>query len=97
MAQPRDRDREPAQDNSNGSEPSSDTHYGSSSFNGDVRPRRSRVHRDDLKDLRIGTPKFDRSLKPKDYLEWVQSMEGIIEIKGYSGEKAFKLIVLKLK
>ena len=55
------------------------------------------MRRDDLKDLRIEAPEFDKSLKPADYLEWVQAMERIIEIKGYSGEKAFKLAVLKLK
>ena len=55
------------------------------------------MRRDDLKDLRIEGPEFDGSLKPKDYLEWVQAVERIIEIKGYSGEKAFKLAVLKLK
>ena len=53
--------------------------------------------RDDLKDLRIEAPKFDGSLKPEDYLEWAQASERIIEIKGYYGEKAFKLVVLKLK
>ena len=30
-------------------------------------------------------------------MEWVQAIERIIEIKGYSGEKTFKLVVLKLK
>ena len=42
-------------------------------------------------------PKFDGSLKPKDYLKWVQPMVRIIEIKRCSGEKAFELAVLKLK
>jgi len=97
MNQPRERDREPPQDPPNGSEPSLNTHYGSSSSNGDVRPRRRRVHRDDLKDLKIEAPEFDGCLKPKDYLEWEQAMERIIEIKGYSREKAFKLTILKLK
>jgi len=58
---------------------------------------RRRVHRDDLKDFIIGAPKFDGSIKPKDYLEWVQAMERIIEIKGYSRKKALKLVFLKLK
>jgi len=48
-------------------------------------------------DLIIDAPEFDSSLKPEDYLEWVQAMERIIEIKGYSREKAFKPAVLKLK
>jgi len=55
------------------------------------------VHKDDLKDLRIEAPEFDDSLKLEDYLERVQAMERIIEIKGYSGEKALKFAVLKLK
>ena len=55
------------------------------------------MHMDDLKDFSVEGHEFDGSLKPKDYQEWLQSMERIIEIKGYSGEKAFKLAVLKLK
>jgi len=97
MNQPRGRDREPPQDPPDGSDTSVDSHYGSSSSNGDVRPRKRRVHGDDLKDLRIEAPEFDDSLKPEDFLEWVQAMERIIEIKGYYGEKAFKFAVLKLK
>ena len=55
------------------------------------------MHKDDLKDLRIEAPEFDGSLKPEDYIEWIQALERIIEIKGYSRERAFKLAVLKLK
>jgi len=54
------------------------------SSNGDARPRRRRVPRDDLKDFTIEAPKFDCNLKPEDYLEWVQAIERIIEIKAYS-------------
>jgi len=64
-------DKEPPQDPPDGCDPSPDSNYGSSSSNGDVRPRRRRVHRDDLKDLRVEDPEFDRGLKPEDYLEWV--------------------------
>ena len=55
------------------------------------------MHRNDLKDLRIEGLEFDGSLKPEDYLEWVQAMERMIEIKGYSRQKPFKLAILKLK
>jgi len=40
------------------------------------------MHRDDLKDFKIEGSEFDGSLKPEDYLGWVQAMERIIEIKG---------------
>jgi len=51
----------------------------------------------DLKDFRIEAPEFDGSLKAEGYLDWLQAMKRIIEIKGYSPEKAFKLAILKLK
>ena len=84
MNQPRGRNREPPQGPPGGFDPLLDSHYGSSSSNGDIKPRRKRAHRDDLKDSRIEAPKFDGSLKPEGYLEWVQAMVRIIEIKGYS-------------
>ena len=55
------------------------------------------MHRDDLKDFRIEVLESNGSLKPEDYLEWVQAMERITEIKRYYREKAFKLAILKLK
>jgi len=51
------------------------------------------VHRYDLKDLRIEELEFDGSLKPEDFLEWVQAMERIIEIKGCFGKMTFKVTV----
>jgi len=95
MNQHRGREREPPQDPPGGSGSPPDSQYGSESSTGDAGLRRRKMHRDDLQDLRIEAPEFDGSLKPEDYLEWVQAMERIIEIKGYSGEKAFKLAVLK--
>ena len=62
-----------------------------------MRPRRRRTYRDNLKDFRVKAHEFDGSLKLDDYLKWVQSMERIFDIEGYSGEKAFKLVFLKLK
>ena len=84
MNQLRERDREPPQDPPDGSELSLDTHYGSSSSNGDVRPRKRRVDSDNLKDLITEAPEFDGSLKPEDCHGLVQAMERIIEIKEYS-------------
>ena len=69
----------------------------SDSSMGERRPRRRRIQQDELNDLKIEAPEFDGSLRPEDYLEWVQALERIIEIKDYSSEKAFKLAVLKLK
>ena len=84
MTQPRGKDIEPPQDPLDGYDPSLDSHYSSSSSNADASPRRRRVPRDNLKDFRIEVPEFDGSLKPKDYVEWVQPIERIIEIKVYS-------------
>ena len=44
------------------------------------------MHRDNLKDLSIEALEFDGSSKPKDYLEYVQAMERIIEINGSLGK-----------
>ena len=88
---------EPPQDPPRGSDSPPDSQYGCESSTGDARPNGRRIHRDELKDLKIEAPEFNGSLKPEDQLEWVQGMERIIEIKGYSEENAFKLAVLKLK
>jgi len=64
--------------------PPPNSQYGSESSIGDAWPRRRTMHRDNPKDLRIEAPQFHKSLKPEDYLEWVQAMERIIETKGYS-------------
>ena len=69
MNQPRGREREPPQDAPGGSDSPSDSHYGSESSTEDVRPRRRRMPRDDLKDPMREAPEFDESLKPKDFLE----------------------------
>ena len=97
MTQPRGWDRNPPQGPSDSAKPSLNSHYGSSSSNGEARRRRRRVHIEDLKNFRVEAPKLGGKLKPEDYLEWVQSKKIIIEIKGYLGEMAFKLVVLKLK
>ena len=42
-------------------------------------------------------PKFDGNINPKNYLDWVHTLEMIFELKDYNDEKAFKLAILKLK
>jgi len=61
------------------------------------RPRRLRHPRDDLQDLKVEAPEFDGNLNPKNYLDWVQALERIFELKDYNDEKAFKLAILKKK
>ena len=53
--------------------------------------------RDNLSDLKIEASEFDNNLKLKDYIDWMQAIERIVELKKYSDEKAFKLAILKLK
>jgi len=47
--------------------------------------------------MKIDPPKFDGSLDPDLNIEWIQALERFFEIKGYYDEKAFKVVVLKLK
>jgi len=47
--------------------------------------------------MKIDPPMFKANLNQDLYLEWVQSLERLFEIKEYYEEKAFKIIVLKLK
>jgi len=56
MNQPREREMEPPQDPPGGSDSPPDSQYGSESSTGDARPRRRRMHRDNLKDLIIEAP-----------------------------------------
>ena len=93
MSQPKGGEREPPMEPPYGSYPSQESQYGHSSSNEERRPRRKRTHEDDLRNLKIKAPKLDDSLKPENYLEWVQAIERIVEIKGYSGEKSFKITV----
>jgi len=75
MNQPRGREREPLQDPPGGSDSPPDSQYGSESSTEDAWPRRRRMHRNDIKDLKIEATEFDRSPKPEDYLEGFQAME----------------------
>jgi len=58
--------------------------------------RRRRHPWDDLGDLKIKALKFDENLNLKNYLDWVQSMERVIELKDYNLE-IFKLAIRKMK
>ena len=51
----------------------------------------------DLRDMKFDPHEFEGSLHPNLYLEWMQSFERFLDIKEYSKEKAFKVVVLKLK
>ena len=52
---------------------------------------------DDLRDLKFEPPDFEGNLNPEVFLEWIQSIERIFEIKEYSDEKSFEIAILKLK
>lgn len=41
--------------------------------------------------------KLNGNLNLEIYLYWIQSMERIFELKGYNGDKSFKLAILKMK
>lgn len=82
-------------DSSHGSERA----YGSSTdSNVSSQPRRrNKKHKDDLRDIKVDPPDFVGSLNPDEYFEWVQTMDKIIEVKGYDEKKGFKVAVMKLK
>ena len=52
---------------------------------------------DDLRDLKFEPLEFKGNLNPEVFLEWIQSIERIFEIKEYSDEKSFKVSILNLK
>ena len=62
----------------------------------DRRLRRSHP-KEDLRDLKKEALEFDSNLNSESYLHWVQSMNRIFDLKEYSDEKAFKLVVFKKK
>ena len=75
-----------------------DIAYSSSHDDHEDRGNLGRGHpRDDLGDLKIEAPEFDYNLKSENYIDWVQAIERIIKLKEYNDEKAFKLVILKLK
>jgi len=57
-------------------------------FNDEGRVIRGRSHpMDDLSDLKIKAPDFDGNLKLENYLNWVQTIEGIFELKKHNDER----------
>jgi len=59
------------------------------------RPPRQQV--DDLSDMQFDPSEFEGNLNPEVFLEWKLSIKRFFEIKEYTDEKAFKVVVLKLK
>ena len=47
--------------------------------------------------MNFDPPKFESTLNLDVYLEWIQTLETFVNIKGYSDERAFKVAFLKLK
>nr|GEX81760.1 hypothetical protein [Tanacetum cinerariifolium] len=80
------------------SEESSENNKSSSKFGASLQRRRhNRKRRDDSRDIKVDPLKFEGSSNPDEFLEWVQTMDIIIMVKGYYGKKALKLSVVKLK
>nr|GEV19578.1 Ty3/gypsy retrotransposon protein [Tanacetum cinerariifolium] len=52
---------------------------------------------DDSRDIKVDPPKFEGSSNPDEFLEWVQTVDRIIMVKGYDEKKELKLAVVKLK
>jgi len=75
-----------------------DIAYSSSHEDYEDRGIRGRGHpKDDLSDLKVEAPEFNGNLKLENYINWVQTIERIIELKEYTHKKAFNLVILKLK
>lgn len=61
------------------------------------RDRRRRPPRDDLRDLKVETSKLDGNLNIERYLDWVQYLERIFELKEHNDEKSFNMSILRMK
>ena len=59
--------------------------------------RSPRQPADDLRDMKIDPPEFEGNLNSDLFIEWTQALEWFFEIKEYSDENSFKVVVLKLK
>jgi len=74
-----------------------DITYSSSHENHEDRGDWSIGHpRDDLSDLKVEALEFDGNLKSENYIDWMQTIEKINELKEYNDEQAFKLFILNL-
>ncbi|KAJ9563958.1 hypothetical protein OSB04_009118 [Centaurea solstitialis] len=62
---------------------------------------RSPIHRrrvrDDLRDVKADAPEFHGGSNTDDFIEWLNDIENLFDVKGYSDEKSYKAAVLKLK
>nr|GEY36726.1 hypothetical protein [Tanacetum cinerariifolium] len=63
----------------------------------EMRRRRNRKRIDDSRDIKVDPPNFECSANPDEFLEWVQTMDRIIMVKGYDEKKVLKLAAVKLK
>jgi len=61
------------------------------------RRRPTRHNEDDLRVIKFDSPNFKGTLNPDIYLEWIQTVERLFEVKCYSDEKSFKVAILKVK
>jgi len=82
--------------------PRDDSFSSRSSFSQDeVRPgmerKSARQLTDDLRDRQIDPSEFEGNLNPDLFIEWIQALERFFEIKEYYDEKAFTIVILKLK
>ncbi|KAJ9567692.1 hypothetical protein OSB04_003658, partial [Centaurea solstitialis] len=75
---------------------SSDPSHYSSDESGRSPVHRRRV-RDDLRDVKADAPEFHGGSNPDDFIEWLNDIENLFDVRGYSDEKSYKVAVLKLK
>jgi len=53
-----------------------------------MKTMKSEVSEGEVSDLKIEAQEFDGNLKPENYINWVQAIERIIELKEYNDEKS---------
>jgi len=57
------------------------------------RRRLTKNNVDDLRDMKFDPPDFEGILNPDVHLEWIQTVEGFFEVKGYYDENSFKVAI----
>jgi len=63
----------------------------------DIRVRSRRDPRDDVRDLKVKALNFCDNLNLESYLNWVQYMKRIFELKRHNDKKSFKSIIVKTR
>ena len=48
-------------------------------------------------DIRVDIPEFNGKLNPEEYLEWLNAVERMFELKAWDEFKQYKMVILKLK